>query len=522
MPSLADLLFVPSRAPGDGAARRAATRAALALAGLGFCLSTICAFTLPVLLAPDERAHLGYVEVLLEGDLPTVDRDIPVDGRFIVLRQYYPDGSASAGRYGDVWVANHPPLAYLVATPVAWAASAVGFDRGAPMAMRLLSGLGMLVGVLATVAVSDALLPAERRTAAVAAGLVALTPALVSIGGYGYTDGFAFAVGTSLLAVLLRVARWGPTRPRFVALVALGSAALLSRSSLLPLVPLAAVVWLSRTWGQGPARALVRSAIVVVVPVLAGGWFYLRNVDLYGSATGSGYLQEKFRRSDSGTTLRLLARPRFLLGAWQDLWGSFSDFGDRVSVGSGRTIVGSPASRIGSRLLIGGGLAALAVLGWVGSWWRERARRPRRAAWLSWGAATGWTVVGVVGMASFVSGGGTPHARYLLPALSVIATVLAGGFARLPRGPAVSGGVLIVLMGLDLVLVVRMTTFVQVGGFSPPLQQPGSSALIVLLAYVAAIAAGLVAAFALVATNDQRLTGATEIDASGPSADHHS
>ena len=107
---------------------------------------------------------------------------------------------------------------------------------------------------------------------------------------------------------------------------------MLARGALAAARPLAVGVWLVRSWRPGPARALGGAALVALVPAVVGGWFYLRNVDLYGSVTGSGYLQAKFARVPAESTVRLLVDPVFVLGAWQDLWGSFRS---NVGVGSG-------------------------------------------------------------------------------------------------------------------------------------------------------------------------------------------
>ena len=80
------------------------------------------------------------------------------------------------------------------------------------MLLRLLSAAGMAVGVVATAAVADALLPRRWRLAVLAAALAAVTPIAVSIGSYGYNDGVAVAVGAALLATTCRVA-WGAGRP---------------------------------------------------------------------------------------------------------------------------------------------------------------------------------------------------------------------------------------------------------------------------------------------------------------------
>lgn len=490
MHALADLLFVGTGDRRDVEARVAAARCTLLVALAGFCLSVACAFTMPILFGVDERVHLGYVEVVLQGDLPEVDSDVPLDGHFRALREFYPSGTEAAGPRGDVWVANHPPLMYLMAAPPAWLAATLGIDIGPPMVLRLLSGLGMSIGVVATAAVSDALLPRRHRSAVLAAALASTTPGLVSIGAFGYNDGAAFAIGTALLAVVLRLARVGPSRGALVATLGLGAAAVLVRSSLLPLVPIAAVVWLVRTWRSSPRRAVLRAAAVALVPAIAGGWFYLRNIDLYGSFSGSGHLQEKFGRTRVGSTGEVMRRPLFLAGAWQDLWGSLKS---NAAVGSGRILVGTTDADLGSRLAIGGGLAIASVAGWLRSLVRPRGRASA-AGRFTWAVALGWLGTCVVALASFVGGGGSPHPRYLLPSHSVAVVVLVGGLTALPWSRRLVPGVLVSLVAIDLMLFARLGIASREQPFPEQFSQPGASAVVV----IAALALGLVAASAAV------------------------
>ena len=492
MRQLRDLLFVASAAPEDDLSRAAAARSTIAIAGAAFCLSMACAFTMPILFGADERVHLAYVEVLLSGELPEVDQDVPLDGHFGVLREFYPDGTEGSGPRGDVWVAGHPPLSYLVAVPPAWLAASVGYDRGPPMILRVLCGLGMALGVLATAAVSDALLPARRRSAVLAAALAAFTPMLVSVGSYGFNDGAAFAAGTALLAAVLRVARFGPTRNRLVGTVCLAVVAALTRSALLPLVPIAAAVWLIRSWGTGRRSALMGAALVAVVPAIAGGWFYLRNIDLYGSFSGSGYLQAKFDRARTGSTFDLLRNPRFLLGAWQDLWGSFRS---NLGVGSGYGIVGSPNAQIGSRIVIGASLVVASALGLLASLVQRRRRQPNGG--FTWAVAAVWAAICIVALASFASGGGSPHPRYLIPAHAVTVTVIVAGLSRLPWGRLVVPATILGIVSIDLLLFSRLPVLLVERPWPSRFAQPGSSTVVVLLALGAGVAAGARAVGAL-------------------------
>ena len=203
---LAPRLFLEEGAPGD---RLAATRAAVAVGAMVLCLSLAIAFSMPSLFGNDERAHLGYVAVLLRGDLPTVDTPIPVEPGLEVLGATYPDRSDTEDR-DDVWVANHPPLAHLVAAPLVWVGRELGPAWVPPMVLRVVSSALMALGVLASVAVADALAPGRPSRSVLVAAVVGLTPMVVSVAALGQTDGAGFVVGTALLAVTLRLVRRAP------------------------------------------------------------------------------------------------------------------------------------------------------------------------------------------------------------------------------------------------------------------------------------------------------------------------
>ena len=141
---------------------------------------------------------------------------------------------------------------------------------------------------------------------------------------------------------------------------------------------------------------MVTSVVLVAIPGLAAGWFYLRNYHLYGDVTGSTHLQRKFGRVGGGTTLELLVDLELFGGVWQDLWGSFRS---NLGLGSGQMILGSPRAQLGSRLVIGAGLVAASAVGGVIALVHRRPRSPW--GWLAWSVALGWTAICWAGLASF-------------------------------------------------------------------------------------------------------------------------
>lgn len=482
----------------DGGTHTAAA-AVVAFACCGLLLSLAVAGTLPVLAGEDEVAHLGYVSELSEGRLPHIDTQAPEGGPFPVIDRYYAAAELgradAAGNKGDIWVANHPPLGHLVAVPFTRLAAALGWGEGPVMVMRALNGVAFALGAIAVAAVAHGLAPGRRRAAVAATALAALAPNVLGIAAQAHVDGFAFLVASALLAVALRVLRSGPSTGRLVALVGLASAAALTRAALLPLVLLAAGAWLV-TCGAGreTRRQAWWAAAVLAAPLLAAGWFYARNVDLYGDIAASGYLQRRFGRERNGSTLGVLVEPRFLVGVWQGLWGSITKY---ATVGSGRRVNGQAAADLGTSLVPGVLLVLAAVPGWAGAAvdrWRVRVVSRRGAA--AWGLAVTWLAVTALATASFVAGGGTPHPRYLFPALAVITTVLALGLSRpVWRGRSAAAPVLGALVAFDLLLLTRVGRTPLLDGGSPFAEAfgpPGAApVVVVVLAVAAAVAAGM-------------------------------
>jgi hypothetical protein len=474
---------------GDDDERRRAAHVVFAFAGLACVLGLAGALLLPRYHGPDEKAHVAYVEALISGDLPTLDTPVPRDGGAIdelPLAYGGSDRLVTFDARGDVWVANHPPLTYLLAAPATAVAAHVGWDEAAPLILRGLSAVGFAIGLVATASVAHALFPARWGVAATATGLAALAPTLVGNAGYGYTDGVAFAVGTCSLAAILRIAADGPSRRRLVTLIALLSAAALTRSSLLPLVLLGAFVWLV----VAPGRSKLLTAVVLAVPALVAGWFYARNLDLYGSITGADRLYEKFDRPRAGTTTDVLAAPRVWLGLWQALW---SQSGNGTHLGTGNPRLGEPAQNLGSGLVVGALLLLAATAGAARAVLRRRLPWPSphwsSLPWLPWAVALGWVAATLVGVASFLAGGGSPHGRYLLPALPVFATLLAAGLQGLSRRLHAPAAAVVALAAVHLVLLSGLDTTIVAMNLPAALEPPAWADLVVWV--LAAVALGL-------------------------------
>lgn len=292
--------------------RAAARRHRMLLLILGghLLLGAAYGLRLPLFESPDEPGHYLYVRYL------QAYRRLPVQTEVFEAPR-----------------AHHPPLYYalgaLLAAPVDIPGSPdaiamqpnpkFGYEQGAPgndnkavfvhngteeqwpyrgqalavHLLRLLSLAFAALGVAATYAAAWRLRPGDAAFAGLAAGLVAFNPMVLYMSGLVNNDTSALASGALVVWLAGRV--W-PGLPRSrggewgwpLMGVALGLGLLLKSSALVLVVPvglaLAAGVYAEpRAWARHAARALA-----VFAPTLAiGGWWYLRNLRLYGDFTGN-------------------------------------------------------------------------------------------------------------------------------------------------------------------------------------------------------------------------------------------
>ena len=83
----------------------------------------------------DEKAHLGYAHEIAEFRLPEIDRQPAVPDS---ARQWQTErATARTARHAGVWVANHPPLHYVLTAPLIWFAEATDRPDGGLLLMRL-------------------------------------------------------------------------------------------------------------------------------------------------------------------------------------------------------------------------------------------------------------------------------------------------------------------------------------------------------------------------------------------------
>jgi hypothetical protein len=408
------------------------------------------AFATPPYRYIDEQAHAGYVLSLQRGALPTIDSPIDQASGGEALRQRL---ATEPERRRDVWVANNPPLAYVVSLPAATATRALGVPGGPLLGLRLTNVVATAAAVALAYLVGRDLSGGDRTVGITTAGLVALLPHVGFVAALGFNDGIALLATTGTLHALVallttpttttttnptpecgvRDRRFGRFRAwssadgleRRIAVVGLWCAAAAAvRPMALAFAAVAGLLALIGTWGRTPLLpAIVRLGLPTAV---LAGWWYAVNVARYGDPTGSDALFDKFVREPSGTLLEKLRDNTIWESAFRTIATRRTDapLDDPVlwfRVAEAVAVVGVVATVV---LVVADRRAR-----W-GAGPRPEGSGPALPA-RAWAASAVLALVPVALTAQHAAGGGNPHPRYLLPAVPVLAAAVALAVVRL-------------------------------------------------------------------------------------------
>jgi hypothetical protein len=401
----------------------------LAGAMLVFVASALSfALQVPHFYGTDERAHLGYAHAVAAGRLPEIDDrfDIPVEA---TEWQHVVDTDSPTASYRTVWVANHPPLHYALVAPLIWLSSALGRADGGVLWLRFANIAFAAVGIVFTYLLTVQLTAGARRIALAAACLVAFVPRGHYEFAQALNDGLGLAATTAAAWAAVRYLRSDHTTRGLLVLaacvaVAAGTraAAMIAALAAVAVVALHDCVTSSR---RSRAGAAGRAAAVAVLPaVVIWGWFYVRNVVLYGDIGASSYLLERFDRSRRGSTLDMASRASLWVNMYQTLVTE--------SLFSLRPRRPGSIVAVIAALVAAAGLVTTAVTGRTG----DAGSDGRRWTVGRWGLLVcgGVCVATVVSVAQHIGGGGSISNRYLFPALGTLAALFAIGLDRVvPR-----------------------------------------------------------------------------------------
>ena len=393
-------------------------------------------YAVPIFESPDEVQHVGMAHYIAEtGRLPVQE----VGEETIYMQQ-----------------GSQPPLYYLIAAALISPVDRDDFEtatqrnphanvgnpglagnknyvlhdqiyptrlEGTALAVVIMRAVGLLCGLVtvAAVFVSARLLVPERRSVArFAAALVVFNPQFLFITASANNDNLIMALSSLTLWQVLLTLRDGFYRWRSVkiaVLVALATVTKLSGLVLVPLVALAAL-WVARrdrNWrGLAGLAALMAGAWA-----LLAGWWYARNLSLYGELFGNQRMLDVFgRREFDGVGAWLRQMVSEFEGLRWSFWGVFGWFN-----------ISAPAAFYWFTDI----LALVGVIGLLVYLWSQRHDRARLVQIASLLLALG---LGLAALLTWTAQTSASQGRLLFPFLVSIATLLALGLMRL-RIPAI-------------------------------------------------------------------------------------
>lgn len=422
------------------------------LAGLQLLLAAGWALLVPVYRAPDEPQHTDLALALSRGeDYPAAfDRrvsaqitstsalgNLSVDGTPQPNRELRYEAQAAAPRTARPSFAGaaedeatefrnqmpqHPPGYYLLAGQVfAALPEATSWDLQV-LIVRLLGAL--LVAPLPVLAwAAAAALVGDPRVALTAAAVPVAIPQLAHIAGAVNNDALLVLASAATTAALARVLA-GDLRLRVAVIAGLAAGvALYAKGFALVLPPWIVLAYAVAVWRAAPGRrqwprALSSAALAVAIASAVGGWWWVRNVLVYGTVQPEGFAAPAAPAAfvpDAGLWAQL-AFSRLVLR----FWGQF-----------GWLEVPLPWALAWGLCALGAGTAAVAL---CVPRWPAKNRRAELAVLLAPlplllaivlpGA---WTIYARTGGPAGLQG------RYLYPGLVGLATAVAVGAALLLR-----------------------------------------------------------------------------------------
>ncbi len=272
--------------------------------------------------------------------------------------------------------------------------------RGAALAVHLIRLASVLLGagtVLCTYLLARTLLPDRPGIPLAAMAVSAFLPMFLFISASVNNDTLVTLLSSIALLMLVRLVQRGATPGQLVLLGVVIGLACLAKLGALGLLPLAALAIALRAFApssEGPAaggevlrrarlRWAVGAAALIFLPALAvAGWWYLRNLRLYGDVTGLNAMLEIAGRRGvaalrGATARRVPGLPDQLLGA---VWGRQRTDAPCVDLYAAGRADGCGARRVGR---MGSHPLAGAERSRLGPRWRFRRRGSVSCSWAS-------------------------------------------------------------------------------------------------------------------------------------------
>ncbi|GAB4469465.1 MAG: hypothetical protein Kow00124_04630 [Anaerolineae bacterium] len=284
---------------------------------------------------------------------------------------------------------------------------------GTVLAVRLVRLFSLALGGL-TVAIvyhtAPVVWPDKPDYPLLAAALVAFNPMFLYLSGVVSNDNLAITLGCWAMLLLARMLRSGITRRRAVTAAVVIALAALTKLSGLLLLPLAAVVYAVQAWRGQRREALMATGLLLGTWLALAGWWYVRNLALYGELLGTG------------THIAIIGArtgPPDLSSEWRALWVSFWGL-----FGAANIMAGPFLYRFTSAL-------SLVALAGVIAWLTGQGRLYGRAELLLPGlliAQIALTLAGLIRWTTLTYG---TQGRLLFPAVGSLALLMAAGLLYL-------------------------------------------------------------------------------------------
>lgn len=244
-------------------------------------LTSLLIIFVPINAAPDEAAHVQYVQHLaLRGQFPV----------------FVPNGAPTPG-----YEFHQPPLYYALCVPL-WHMTGVGVQFYMCRVVSLMCGALTLVLLWHAVV---ALFPRDPQLPVIATGFAALWPLHQGVGASASNGALACLICAAIYYGMARAAtrEWKLTDSILLGAL-VGCGLLTATSTLIMLFIAAGAAWhfvaRDRRQEQVGLSPVYAMATVVGIAMLVGGWWLARNQKLYGDPLAMGIFNQAFSKTSPG------------------------------------------------------------------------------------------------------------------------------------------------------------------------------------------------------------------------------
>ena len=197
--------------------------------------------------------------------------------------------------------------------------------HGVVLMVHVARWVNVLLGAImvwVTYRIGLAIFPARKFVAASATAIVAFNPQFLFMSGAVNNDVIAGLFGSILLLLSLNLIRDGLTTRRALGLGIAFGLALMAKFNLAFALPLIELALLIAIWPQRDWRGFLKAnAILIGCVAVIAGWWFVRNLQLYGEPTGVVRMNELWGGRDPRTSFWLAVSE--IPYAWTSLWGRF-------------------------------------------------------------------------------------------------------------------------------------------------------------------------------------------------------